>query len=112
MRAGSTAEDFLQAVYHDVLGRSLDPIGRAAWLRLLGPGSSLATVVDSILHSAEAENRLVESYYQQYLDRAADIVGLTNWSNFLAAGGSDETFQAGILSSNEFFATVGIRQGL
>jgi streptogramin lyase len=104
MRAGSTTDGLLQAIYHDVLGRGLDPIGRAAWLRLLGPGSNLATVADSILHSPEAESRLVESYYRQYLGRDADAVGLTNFTSFLVAGGSDETVQTAILSSDEFFA--------
>jgi hypothetical protein len=108
MRAGLTADGFLQAIYHDVLGRSLDPVGRAAWLRLLGPGSNLATVVDSILHSTEAEGRLVESYYQQYLGRDADTVGLANFSNFLASGGSEENLQAAILGSDEYFATLGV----
>ena len=102
MRAGSTASGLLQAIYRDVLGRDVDPTGRADWLPLLGNANSLPTAIDLILRSPETEWDLVRGYYQQYLGREADQAGLVNWSNVLATRG-EEAVQAGILGSDEFF---------
>jgi len=103
-RGGSNNTGFLNAVYEEVLGRSLDPAAQTFWEAALASGMSRATVASTILHSQESANRLVESWYQQYLHRPeADPAGLSHWSTMLQTGVPAETVLAGILGSLEYY---------
>ncbi|HVX59696.1 MAG TPA: DUF4214 domain-containing protein, partial [Pirellulales bacterium] len=103
-RGGSNNTGFLNAVYEEVLGRSLDPAAQTFWEAALASGMSRAAVANTILRSQESANRLVESWYQQYLHRPeADPAGLSHWSSMLQSGVPAETVLAGILGSLEYY---------
>jgi hypothetical protein len=101
-RAGSTNLAFLQALYHTVLNRALDPAGQSGWSAALAH-EDRATAASQLLASPEAEQDLVAAAYLQYLHRQADPAGLAAWLSHLQQGMSDQTLTANLLGSNEFF---------
>jgi hypothetical protein len=101
-RAGSTNLAFLQALYHTVLNRALDPAGQSGWSAALAH-EDRATVAAQLLASPEAEQDLIETGYLQYLHRPPDPAGLAGWLAHLQQGMSDQTLTANLLGSNEFF---------
>jgi hypothetical protein len=101
-RAGSTNLAFLQALYHSVLSRALDPAGQSGWLAALAQ-EDRATLAAQLLASPEAEQDLVAAAYLQYLHRPADPAGLAAWLTHLQQGMPDQTLTANLLGSNEFF---------
>ena len=101
-RAGSSNLAFLQALYHTVLNRALDPAGQSGWSAALAR-EDRATVAAQLLASPEAEQDLVAAGYLQYLHRPADPAGLAGWLTHLQQGMSDQTLTANLLGSDEFF---------
>lgn len=101
---GSANAAFLNAVYEDVLGRSLDSAGQTFWEAMLASGMSRQTVAAKILDSLETDQLLVDNWYQTYLHRPADeSVGLPFWSGMLQKGMPEESVLAGILGSPEYY---------
>jgi hypothetical protein len=76
---------FLDAVYHDVLFRPVDPVGLSSWLPQLQSGNMTpAQVALSIIDGAgstEYLQHLVTGSYSQYLRRDAskDTAGRDGW---------------------------------
>lgn len=68
-RGGGTSDGFLDALYGDVLGRAVDPAGRAFFDSLLAQGTNRTLVAFSLLSSTEYRQDLVQRIYQQYLHR-------------------------------------------
>ncbi|HEV3082905.1 MAG TPA: DUF4214 domain-containing protein [Gemmataceae bacterium] len=101
-RGGSSNDGFLNALYADVLHRTVDAGGRTSFDQLLGMGVSRIYVANVILTSQEYRQDLVQSYYQRFLHRAADTAGLTGFVSVLQSGGTDNTVIASILSSEEY----------
>lgn len=54
--AGTPHQQYVAAVYKDVLGRAPDAGGLAYWANLLGQGTAISSVAESIAHSAEYYN--------------------------------------------------------
>jgi hypothetical protein len=102
-RGGGTNSGFLDAFYHDALGRAIDSSGAANWGAALAAGTSRTQVALSILGSLEYRQHLVGIYYNTFLDRAEDS-GSATWVNALVAGARDESVIASILGTTEFFA--------
>ncbi|HLJ93748.1 MAG TPA: DUF4214 domain-containing protein [Gemmataceae bacterium] len=105
--AGTPNQRFVEQVYFDLLRRSVDPTGLAAWSALLDKGTSRTQVVAAIQNSSEYHALVVGDMYQLVLQRAADPSGLATWVNFLNAGGTAEQLEAVLLGSGEFFASHG-----
>jgi hypothetical protein len=103
VRGNGTNDGWLTAVYLDVLGRAVDPIGGAAWTMQLAQGVSRQSIATSIQLSPEATNRLVEGFYLQYLGRPADPIGLQSFASHLSAGGSEEFVISSMVTSDEFY---------
>lgn len=101
-RGGGTVAGFLDALWHDVLGRSVDPAGGLAATRLLAGGASRTAVATAVLTSLEGQQHRVSTYFQQFVHRAADASGLAAWVNALHLGARDEQVIAGILGSREY----------
>ena len=53
-RAGGTERGFLEALYHDVLGRGIDVTGAANWRYALGSGTTRQELAGDVLASPEA----------------------------------------------------------
>ncbi len=104
--AGSGNEGFLQRTYQDILNRSVDPAGDAAFGAELARGASRGVVAQQIVSSYEAEQIKVAGFYQEILSRPADAAGLNYWTNILAHGGQDTTIQSQLLGSTEFSAQL------
>ncbi len=96
---------FVQTLYNDFLGRTGSIAELNHWVGILNASSTgQANVVNGILQSTEALDRVVEGYYLQYLGRAADAAGLSYWVGQIQGGASLETIQAGFIDSPEFIS--------
>jgi RHS repeat-associated protein/uncharacterized repeat protein (TIGR01451 family) len=98
---GNTAA-FLNALYQDTLGRSVDGGGLAFWSGVLG-GTSTGQVALTILTSGEGFTHLVQEAYGQFLGRAADPGGTAFFVGNLSLGGRYETLVAQLTDSTEYF---------
>jgi hypothetical protein len=89
----------IDALYHDLLGRTPEPAGRQYWLTHFDVG----TIASQFLFSVEGRQVLVESYYSSILGRTFDRGGLDYWTQQFLTGASDENIIADFLSSQEYF---------
>ena len=100
LHSGTTA--YVDALYHDDLGRNPDPRGEAFYVNLLNQGTSTASVVQDIDYSSEREGRLVDMEYASILGRSATAQEhVARVLRMNAGQDTDETLLAGILSSPE-----------
>jgi uncharacterized repeat protein (TIGR01451 family) len=106
-QAGGTNQTWLDALYHDLLGRSADAAGEAAWLQMLAGGASRFSVAYAIATSVEHEGLVVSADYQAYLGRTPSASEVAGWVNNLQHGLSDEQLVAALAASGEFFADQG-----
>jgi hypothetical protein len=86
---GLSDQAFLQQLFLDVLGRSIDAGGAASFGAALAGGESRAAVLGDLLGGTEYTNRQIEPATRLYyaaLARSPDYAGLQNWSNALHAG--------------------------
>jgi hypothetical protein len=64
-RQGGTQEDFVDALYRDILGRQADPMGKEYWAQNLEHGAlTRAQVVRNFLCSAETRARLKQGPFE------------------------------------------------
>jgi hypothetical protein len=95
---------FVDALYADVLGRTVDPTGQAYFQTVASLPNGRALAALSILTSTEADGRLLDQYYGDFLGRSADPSGEEFWLAALRGGQATPTSVAeGFLSSDEFF---------
>jgi hypothetical protein len=106
-QSSATNQAFVAQVYLDLLQRSADTNGLAAWTTLLNQGMSRTAVVGAIESSVEYRTDLVQSLYTQYLHRNADTGGLTGFVSFLGSGGSVEQVASIMVGSPEYLQTRG-----
>lgn len=105
--AGGTNQDWITAVYQDILGRAPDA-GAQFWLNGLAAGVSRQTVASQILRTPEGAFNLVSLAYAQVLQRAPDA-GAQVFVNSIVNGGSFEAVVGRLLASQEFF--LGVQAG-
>jgi ELWxxDGT repeat protein len=101
-----TDDGFLHALYQDLLGRGIDPVGLQNWQSLMAGGMSRATVVADIGGSGESLRHEVDQAYVQMLHRAADPCGESGWADYLAAGHDVDGLLAVLTSSSEYFQSA------
>src|SRR5581483_3134090 len=99
---GGDNDGFLAAAYQDLLGRSLDPAGKADFLQLLASGVSRTTVATILQESQEYRQNLVQGYFHLLLHRGADPGGLAFFVSFLQNGIQDEHIRAAMAGSAEY----------
>ncbi len=106
--APSPNQAYVTQLYHDLLGRSPDPAGLAAWSGYLdqNPGGRFQVAWD-IETSGEARTRQVNALYQTLLNRPADAAGLSGWLTILSQGGTLAQVETYILGSGEYYAGHG-----
>jgi hypothetical protein len=104
---------YVDALYHDVLGRDSDFSGLMSWSSqiaippLIDPtgGHTLSdtVVASAFINSHERHLHLVDSYYANYLQRAADLGGEGDSVQSLDQGqANNESMAVGFLSSSEY----------
>ncbi len=108
VRAGSTNDGFLDAVYGDSLGvgRTIDARGRAAADLALSKGTvTREQLALAVFASGEYQMEQVKLFYHEFLGRTAEIRGLQDWADGLKLGLSGDREIAGILGDphQEYF---------
>jgi hypothetical protein len=100
---GGSTQGWLTGAYHDILNRTPDPTGLAAFSNLAIDTQSVRQQVASlIVFSPEASNLDVNQAYQQLLGRLPDASGLTYWAGQLTGGLPLSTLLASVVSGSEF----------
>lgn len=106
--AAIAQQNFINAVYEDLLGRPVDPSGLAFFSGLLDSGGSDFEVASEVDMSNEYYTDLLGKYYQSYLNRPADPEAQDEFVPLLLEGDlTDQQLQEEILSSAEYFGIVG-----
>jgi hypothetical protein len=98
---------YVTQAYQDVLGRTPDPSGLAAWTGQLEGLLTHAQFASALTHSAEYYSNLVTADYQKFLGRTPDPASLAGWTNALQHGLRDEQFEAALAGSPEYLADHG-----
>jgi uncharacterized secreted protein with C-terminal beta-propeller domain len=101
------AQAFLENLYHDVFGRTIDDAGLAGWSTSLAQGASREAVAAAVQNSTESQTDTVNRLYETYLGRDAEADGLNFWLGYLSQGHSAEELQAQILGSAEYLSRHG-----
>jgi len=115
-RGGGSNTTYLDALFADQLGRSVDSIGRAFFGGQLNGATSAnvqqvrATVVDGIINSSEGAQKETSSLYTTILLRPADSFGflyfsgqLTAFTGFPNTPTDEQAVLAQLVGSQEFF---------
>jgi hypothetical protein len=102
-RAGVTDRAWIDALYHDLLGRKPATAEENAWLQALAGGLNREAVAFDIADSVERETRVIAADYQTYLGRAVNASELANWIGVFQQGFSNEHIIAAFVSSDEFY---------
>ncbi|HEV3345333.1 MAG TPA: DUF4214 domain-containing protein, partial [Pirellulales bacterium] len=108
-------EQYVTAVYEDVLTRVPEPGGLKYWPNILDQAQAngsllarLSSVAMQIGQSAEYYgNFVVTTAYEKYLGRAPDQAGLNYWVQQMRHGLTDQELEAGFAASDEFYADAG-----
>ncbi|HVC99240.1 MAG TPA: DUF4214 domain-containing protein [Pirellulales bacterium] len=96
-------ENFVAAVFYDLLNRAPDSGGLAYWTSQLGGGAPRGEVAQQLTHSDEYFATIIDPAYQQFLGREPDASGLQFWTAQMRTGLTDERLEAGFIGSREFF---------
>jgi hypothetical protein len=95
---------FVNGLYHDILGRMADQAGLNGWVTALESGISRSAVAAGFWESAEHRGIEVDQFYATLLGRAADPAGRAGWVRLLMAGASEQQVEIAFLSSPEYAA--------
>lgn len=111
--------EFVDLVYHNVLGRPPDPQGRAHWIGQLAAGSSRGAVMTGFSESAEfvaatgttapqsdADAEVYRLYVAFFL-RTPDAAGLDYWVGVRNTGTPMQSIAAAFTASQEFQTAYG-----
>lgn len=101
--AGGTNKAWVDHMYFDLLGRSPDLQGEAAWVNALGAGMPRSLAAYGFASSSEREAIIVRNDYQVFLGRQASQMEVAGWVNGFSDGLRNEDIIAGFVGSDEFF---------
>jgi hypothetical protein len=101
---GGLGQGWIQAMYHDLLGRAAEAPGQAGWLSALAQGVSPSTIAYGFAASAERETQRITAAYQTYLGRTPESPEVLNqWVKAFLSGASNENVIARFVGSAEYF---------
>jgi hypothetical protein len=101
---GGTSKGAVDALYKDVLARSVDSAGEQYWVQQLDSHQlSFSQLAASILYSEEGREHLVSGFYQDILGRQAPGADLAYWAGQLRNGTRDEAIVNLFVGSTEYF---------
>ncbi|HEV3344692.1 MAG TPA: S8 family serine peptidase [Pirellulales bacterium] len=96
------AANFVNAIYHEVLGRTADPAGLSSWTALLGSGLSRFQFAQILWDSAEHRTQQIEADYSEFLHRSAGAGEVSGWLTAFLQGASETSVASTFLHSAEF----------
>ncbi|HWB12842.1 MAG TPA: DUF4214 domain-containing protein [Pirellulales bacterium] len=102
-RGGGTVDGFLNALFQDALGRSIDASALAYFQRQMAQGATAADVAAAVFASDEYHRVRVNALFEQLLDRAADAGALDYYAGELDSGAVEELVVTQLISSDEYF---------
>jgi hypothetical protein len=98
--AGGTPLAYVQALYQDILGRQMDPLGMN-YVNMINFGVSRTQVAMYIIQSPEAAKDLVTQWYVQFLGRTPGPTdNVAGWQTQVMADPTAALVQ--FVSTNEF----------
>jgi hypothetical protein len=100
----TTNEEWVAALYLDVLGRPIDTAGRDWALGLLAAGRTRTQVARALLGSTAALRFVVDETYHELLRREPDAGGRDHWVQQLRDGRNPEAMVAFLAGSAEYVA--------
>jgi hypothetical protein len=101
---GGTSKGAVDALYKDVLARSVDTAGEQYWVQQLDSHQiSFYQLAAGILYSEEGREHLVSGFYQDILGRQAPSADLAYWAGQLGNGTRDEAIVNLFVGSQEYF---------
>ncbi len=101
--ATDPATQYVESLYHDVLGRTGDPTEVASWLQRMGSGMTPGGVATGFVNSIEHRQDQVAYDYQLLLHRAPDAQAAL-YVDALLAGVSEGSVAEALLDSPEYQA--------
>jgi hypothetical protein len=102
-----STQGFVQALYHDVLGREGEDAGVSFYVGELDSGVSRAVVAGSFLHSEEAYQDALAGYFGALLGRAPVAAEANLWQASFQREGGYAALLEGLLDSSEFSLDAG-----
>ena len=110
LEQAKTNEDFVEALYQTILGRTADTDGKAVWLNALASGVSREELMTQFVAAAKANNEDLSAFnnaneeflneiYGTLLNREVDSSGLETWTNLLNNGASKAEVVAKIIEA-------------
>jgi hypothetical protein len=96
--------NFVNSLYHDILGRQGDQAGVNAWFAALEFGESRFEVAQAFWVSPEHRDIEVAQFYQIFLNRTASAAERAGWVNQFLAGATEQTVELGFVTSPEYSA--------
>jgi PKD repeat protein len=109
-RGGGTRIGFLNALWQDALGRTIDPAALALFGDPLFAGQPTPKIASLVFSSVEYDIDLVRNFYEQYLRREPDDAAI-GFVQMLQNGVTDQNVIAIILGSDEYFAGASGQSG-
>ncbi|HWB11433.1 MAG TPA: DUF4214 domain-containing protein [Pirellulales bacterium] len=104
----SPHQQYVIAVYEDVLGRAPDSDGLAYWTQQLDHGAPINSIAAAVGKSDEYyANFVIKPDYIKLLGRAADDNGVQYWTKRMQSGLTDQQLEGQLAASDEFFNTAG-----
>jgi streptogramin lyase len=96
--------DFINSLYHTVLGRVADQQGLNGWFLALEAGASRLQVAEGFWQSPEHRDLEVEQFYENLLHRSAVAAERAPWVSALVAGADERDIESAFLNSPEYQA--------
>ncbi len=100
-------DSYIERVYSDLFGRTVDASGLKTWRNALTTGTPRVAVANAITSSTEYRGKLITGSYATYLGRTPDAGGLKFWLAQMRAGMTIQTMEAGFLASAEYYRKAG-----
>lgn len=94
--------NYVDAIYHEVLGRAADPGGLSNWVYELAAGLSRLDFVQLLWDSAEHRTQQIDADYSQFLHRTPGANELNGWLAAFQAGASETAVASAFLQSTEY----------
>ena len=104
--AGGSNQGWLNSLFHDALGRNVDPASSPGLLQKLNQGVSRAQLADTIFGSPEYLRDFTNKAYGRYLGTTAGPAASGVSSSAMRSKTPDHEVIATVLASNQYFARI------